>query len=139
VRSGKCIKKLQRNLLYIALGYKWTRTGTLFCHQYHLWLSVDSLIIQTLALRDPLTCAIEFEVYVTVHHYYNRSAAGRCIVPNLYIQLNCSWGWAKTSAETCRTDFKQINKRKLLHLLTYLHRCAIECLKKVRNCIGQIK
>jgi hypothetical protein len=50
------------------------------------------------------------------------SAAARCIVPKLYIQLNCSSGWAKTSAETCRADFKKINKRKLLHLVGYLHR-----------------
>jgi hypothetical protein len=30
--------------------------------------------------------------------------------------------WTKTSPETCRAEFKKINKRKLLHLVGYLHR-----------------
>jgi hypothetical protein len=51
----------------------------------------------------------------------HRSAAGRCIVPKLYIQLNCSWGWEKTSPETCTAHFKKINKRKLLNLVGHLH------------------
>ena len=33
----------------------------------------------------------------------------------LYIQLkNCSWGWANLSPETCRADFKKINKRNVV-------------------------
>ena len=37
----------------------------------------------------------------------------RCIVPKaVHTVKKCSWGWANLSPETCRADFKKINKRK---------------------------
>jgi hypothetical protein len=54
------------------------------------------------------------------------SAAGRCIVPKLYIQLNCSWGWVKTVPETCRADLKRsLNGNYCILLVTYT---VVNCL-----------
>ena len=56
---------------------------------------------------------LQLLIYSTVMTDNLDNLSLQCTVPEAVNTVKCSWWWAKTSPETCRADWVQINKLKV--------------------------